>query len=107
MSVREAASKWFESFHFFDEDYSRYDNGDPKMDWQTLRHSLNQFIADSDDLRAALASDEDARDAARYRWLFPQDMDSATARVSRVYRQWDGQSDWHAAVDAAMKEPKP
>ena len=60
MSVRKAASKWFESFHIFDEDYSRYDNGDPKMNWQTVRQSLGQFLEDSDVLRAALADDEDA-----------------------------------------------
>lgn len=45
-------------------------------------------------------------DARRYRWLFPDNGDSVKARVERVYWQWDGQSDWHAAIDRAMLAPE-
>ena len=48
------------------------------------------------------------KDAERYRWLFSHD-DGKTSRVNRVWNQWDGASDWNAAVDAALAatEKKP
>ena len=55
------------------------------------------------ELEAALSAAE--KDARRYRWLFPDDpWTSPTARVNSVYRKWDGQSDWDAAIDAALAE---
>ena len=45
------------------------------------------------------------KDAERYRWLFSHD-DGKTSRVNRVWNQWDGASDWNAAVDAALATTK-
>ncbi|MFN8776141.1 MAG: hypothetical protein ACK5XV_05170 [Flavobacteriales bacterium] len=59
-----------------------------------LRSALEQDAVERDALRA---------DAERYRWLFCHD-DSKTSRVNRVWRLWDGQSDWGAAIDAAMEK---
>jgi len=41
-------------------------------------------------------------DSERYRWLFCHD--DKTARVNSVWRLWDGQSDWGAAIDAAREK---
>jgi len=67
------------------------------------------LLAEAADRIAALRAELAAVrvDAERYRWLFPDNGDSVKARVSRVYREWDGQSDWHATVDAAIAKGKP
>ena len=53
-------------------------------------------------LQAAL--DEARKDAERYRWLFSDDGNSVIARVNKVWRQWDGESSWHYAIDAARSK---
>lgn len=86
--------------------------------WQRLRTTMSIAARPETDtdivmsrrFEAILAAfaERDARiaeleaDAERYQWLFDHD-DSKTSRVNLVYRMWDGQSDWNAAVDAARE----
>ena len=62
--------------------------------------ALEELEAENDALRAKLEAAQ--RDAARYRWLFGDADCGKTARVLGVYRRWNGQSDWDAAVDVAI-----
>ena len=69
---------------------------------QDLRESLevrdDQLLQLQRDLAAA------REDAERYRWLFSDDGNSVIARVNKVWRQWDGESSWHSAIDAARSK---
>ena len=60
---------------------------------RTLSEAIHMLRTERDALRA---------DSERYRWLFCHD--DKTARVNSVWRLWDGQSDWGAAIDAAREK---
>jgi hypothetical protein len=91
-------------------------------DWRSLAYRCAKAIealqAENERLREAgvgysqqtvdaLTKERDSLqvDALRYQWLFNHD-DGRTARVDRVYRSWDAQSDWGKAVDASMELDK-
>jgi DNA repair exonuclease SbcCD ATPase subunit len=59
---------------------------------RTLSEAIHMLRTERDALRA---------DSERYRWLFCHD--DKTARVNSVWRLWDGQSDWGAAIDATRE----
>ena len=73
---------------------------DLEAQWSRCSQACARLQTERDALHTKLEAAQ--RDAARYRWLFGDADCGKTARVLGVYRRWNGQSDWDAAVDVAI-----
>ena len=91
MSDQPEALRLAELFELEDDPESQYRKAAALLRRQHAEIEL--LKAERDVLRA---------DSERYRWLFCHD--DKTARVNSVWRLWDGQSDWGAAIDAAREK---